>query len=1132
MEDHEFLKSVLKAFKDIFRETDKDSSESDVRHLFVSYFLQRTLGYEPGYIRWERNRADITILDENRFPVVKIETKRPDIDIDKPKHKEQAFSYKEPTTKYIGLTNFKIFKLWELNNDGEVLKLNINFADVLNNKKLTEGLIPYEKDILNLVYLTKEYLFDPSKYQKFNEHYAKIDITTNSGFNELLDKLKYIINDLLWGYTLRTFDEYKNNYLKYISELNNLNESIDDERILKLEKLKLKNKFKKYIPFNGYWIWKQYSALEKEPENEVKEIFCKESIYILINRILFIRISEDKGLLPQNISDGGIEFLRERIATNVYKEILTLSFNQAHHLYPHFYDLNILDWFITGNGELNEVLNRVLWILNRFDFAEVDRDILGYLYEKYLPKKERKRLGEFYTPTKIIDNILYSLDYNFDENIETKSIIDPSCGSGGFLVRATRVLIGRYLIKFGKTDINGIKIQKWKELFSLLSPGEAKIILEAIKSNIYGLDINPFACHIAEMNMLFQVIDLYQKVKEKFDDYELLQFNIYRTDSLEKPKKTDILDFYNQEEYLKEQSKIEDLKKTKFDLVVGNPPYVRQERISTKEKKDLKKYYKEIFGGRADLSIYFIKRGFDWLKDNGKLGYIVSGRFIQADYGKYLKAYLTSSTNIDTLIDLRAIKVFKDATNDPIILILSNSNSKESYLNMVRVLSEPVCDDNESKLELIINKIYDTIGTELKDEFLISYKVMQKDLIPSIEKDAKGREFIKSWNLNPKYVQDIKNKIIDSSTCLLSKICHNYRGIRTGAKPVFVLKKDVAENLVLEKELLKEMILGTSVKKWKIDYEDFIIIYLNKNYDVNLGDYVNIYNYLNGKKIELEKRVQFKNRRDGGENIKWYHIEQPLSPNLFEKPKIVTQRISSEYGFTVDYDEYYVLESCSTIVPKDNYSKFILYILGILNSKMMEFFCKYHFKALGKSSFEFEPTFLDDIPIKFPLTPEEFTMVDEITGLVNEILTKTKPFEIKILLKDIETDKITNYPDINFSLENNLNFEYIKTKDNKIFLSSTSYIEVNNINAKEFLMLYLNSVIDELEKSENIIDMVYNINIPKSDSDISNIIKKAKESRNASEEIAEIEIDINNSIYSLYDLKPEDIKTIEDEFDL
>jgi len=184
-----FVENVLKAFKSIIKEIEKGSTEHDVRYRFVKYFVEEVLGYEPKYIKWEKKRADLTIIDENGFAVIKIETKRPAESI-------------------------------EVKKTGSELRLNLDFSKMLEQRKPIENLSAEEKSqLLFLNNLTKETLFDPNKYEEFDETYARIDITKDVGFKKLLDRLNFIANNLLLGYTLRAFGEYKEGYSKYQTEL-------------------------------------------------------------------------------------------------------------------------------------------------------------------------------------------------------------------------------------------------------------------------------------------------------------------------------------------------------------------------------------------------------------------------------------------------------------------------------------------------------------------------------------------------------------------------------------------------------------------------------------------------------------------------------------------------------------------------------------------------------------------------------------------------------------------------------------------------------------------------------------------------------------------------------------------------
>ncbi len=410
----------------------------------------------------------------------------------------------------------------------------------------------------------------------------------------------------------------------------------------------------------------------------------------------------------------------------------------------------------------------------------------------------------------------------------------------------------------------------------------------------------------------------------------------------------------------------------------------------------------------------------------------------------------------------------------------------------------------------------------IKNEYIFSYNLPQNDLISKLEEDRKGKQFIKVWNLNPPYINEIKETIVHNSSCKLSKICDNYRGIRTGSKDVFVINKRSIDDLRLEKELLKRVIIGTSVNKWSINYEDLYLLYLNKDIDLNMENYPNTFNYLSkpSNKDTLENRAQYKSRKDRGEDINWYNIEQPLNPTLFENPKILTQRISSKYGFTIDYDNYYVIETCSTIVPKEKYKKYITFILGILNSKMMQFYCKNHFKSLGKDGYEFEPQFLVDIPIKFPRNSKEEAFMDNIMDNVQKILEFKKPLDIEDLINEDDIDKLINLNCVKFSLDDGLELKALKTDKNKLYLNENNYIQVDNPLVLEFLFLYLSINFEKFKKTETLTDDIFNINIPKLDR-IRSIIKIINDKETVDEKIIQIEEEINKCVYKLYGLDKE-----------
>ena len=368
------------------------------------------------------------------------------------------------------------------------------------------------------------------------------------------------------------------------------------------------------------------SQRQENDKADNKRIFCRESVYVQINKILLIRIAEDQGLTNQMISNGGVtdyfDFWEDysRYTEHDYSDLFDFASQELSEIYDHLYTQQIFDWPLEDGEELNEVLKKTIWHLNHFDFSDVTRDVLGHLYEEYLNPQERKELGEFYTPTSIVDFILNQVGYTADEPLELPEydLLDPACGSGTFLVRATARLRERLNNK-------GVP---------------PKEVLRIIQNRIHGLDINPFATHIAEMNLLFQIIDLYREVKDEDEDFTLDRFGIYQTDRLRSETQILFSGLYSsalQRKYKEEKQEAHEAKtREDYGFVVGNPPYVRVQNLPDgPAREDYDEYYSAYYD--YDLYCLFVERSGEWLANDGQLGFIVSNKFVQSRYGEKLR---------------------------------------------------------------------------------------------------------------------------------------------------------------------------------------------------------------------------------------------------------------------------------------------------------------------------------------------------------------------------------------------------------------------------------------------------------------------------------------------------------------
>ncbi|MCL5430557.1 MAG: hypothetical protein M1504_03725, partial [Candidatus Marsarchaeota archaeon] len=315
-QDLSFTDKILLAFKKINSEITIDSLEHDFSPRLAKYLIEGVLGYEGSDYTFERSRTDITLLDENKNRIVVIETKRPKENLDAQTWRDQAGKYADSSTHFVGLTNGYRFILWEITGREKILKSDIDFLNLINSKRTTESKISTKEteQILFLNNITKEQIWSEAKYGIFDPYYAKIDVAEDVGFDKLIEQLNYISNDILRQYTYSAFDEYYANYAQYKQtkdELEEMKKHNGDNRKQAAEiaryELKTEGRYKKFSTFSGYYIWKALSNRPDDKEEENKQVFCKESIYVLINRLLFIRICEDRGLITKRIiSNGGV----------------------------------------------------------------------------------------------------------------------------------------------------------------------------------------------------------------------------------------------------------------------------------------------------------------------------------------------------------------------------------------------------------------------------------------------------------------------------------------------------------------------------------------------------------------------------------------------------------------------------------------------------------------------------------------------------------------------------------------------------------------------------------------------------------------------------------------------------------
>ncbi|ENP4127925.1 Eco57I restriction-modification methylase domain-containing protein [Campylobacter jejuni] len=450
-----------------------------------------------------------------------------------------------------------------------------------------------------------------------------------------------------------------------------------------------------------------------------------------------------------------------------------------------------------------------------------------------------------------------------------------------------------------------------------------------------------------------------------------------------------------------------------FDLIIGNPPYIRQEELK-ELKPHLAKNYK-VYKGTSDIYTYFYELGFNVLKDRGGvLSYITSNKYTRAGYGEALREFLLKNVKFLEYTDLNGIKVFDSATVDTSILCFEKSKSK----------------DNKFKYLALSNEILKTCAYNIG-----LYKDFAEFSQNSLSKE--------SFTFSDENTSALKVKIERIGTPLKEWQGLNiYRGILTGYNEAFIITTEKRNEILAnckdeaEKErtakLIRKMLRGRDIKRYSYEWAGLWVIFIPWHFpnvekpktmlenEQDLKEqYPSLYKHLLSHKERLSKR----NKEETGIRYEWYCLQR-WGANYyqeFEREKIGWQRITQEPSFILE-KEYILLDSMAFMVA--NSKNELKYLLGFLNSNLIF----YYFKNIGHlysdKGFLLSNQYVEKFPIP-KINSKNQNLADELINLADDIL------------KAKEQDKNANTQELENKINSlvyklyNLNEEEIKIIKNK-----------------------------------------------------------------------------------------------------
>ncbi len=424
-----------------------------------------------------------------------------------------------------------------------------------------------------------------------------------------------------------------------------------------------------------------------------------------------------------------------------------------------------------------------------------------------------------------------------------------------------------------------------------------------------------------------------------------------------------------------------------FDCIIGNPPYIRQEKI-----KDLKpllqKQYPNFYNSSSDIYTYFFALAFNLLKEKGFNAFITSNKYTRAQYGAKLREFLLKNTTIISYMELSALKVFESAAVDTSIMnFIKQTPTKESVFKYY----EPTENDKENlKSTPSLRMLQNALSTE-------SFIFADTTLL------------------------DLRDKIEQNGTPLKDWGIQIYRGILTGSNEAFIIPTEKRDEILkncddAQKdgmgmserertiELIKPILRGRDIKRYRYEWAGEWLINTHNGYTsfshkippIDIEKYPAI-------KAHLDSHWDKISKRDDQGNTP-YHLRNCAYIEDFEKEKIVYGEIVQEPRFYLDNGEcelgVFYAEATSFILTGEH----LRYLLGMLHSKLITFAFKtfYAGGGLGESGYRYKKAFIERLPIP-QITPKNQELAHKITDCAERIL-KTKEKDPKANTLDLEKE--------------------------------------------------------------------------------------------------------------------------------
>jgi type I restriction-modification system DNA methylase subunit len=713
----------------------------------------------------------------------------------------------------------------------------------------------------------------------------------------------------------------------------------------------------------------------------------------LLDRFIFVRVAEDRQIIPNRTL---WERIQEWKGMGERKPLMPMLNDLFHQVNDDFngeiFKYHQCEDVEVDNWKVAKTIENLYPPDSPYRWDKIPVDLFGDIYERYLGKtiyvkngkiavedrpEVRKAGGVYYTPTYIVDYIVRNtigplVEGKRPEEIEKLRILDPSCGSGSFLMSVFQYLI-EYHVRFYEAHPEKANHESMFPDLTSKSDGGLRLSIwrktKILSNNLFGVDLDSQAVEITMMNLYLKALEGERGLPNSQHLLPSLKSNIRCGNSLVGTDDDEIQELspedrrnINPFDWASESGGFgQILGRGGFDAVVGNPPYVRIQNLATGQVEYFNSRYKAATG-KYDIYVLFIEKATELLKADGNLGMILPNKFLTASYGIGIRSLLNERALLHGIVDFAAGQVFDQATTYTCLLFLKKRANKS--FAVIRAVG------SESPAELLgrVPTLSDAPSAKSATLSSSSWVLSTSDQLGVIRQMDKLELRLK----------DVAKNIFQG---LISGGDHFFylERVLAGVKTSLVRCPYLKEEVRIENDLLYPLLKGAEVRRWEVSNQKYVALYPYKQVaDKTVlldkkeieSKYPKAWSYLNSVRQPLSKR--------GSESMdyeSWYAYWCPREIKKFSSPKILTQVLARGSKMTFDEDGKYFFVGGGNagvygIILNDNLvgdqKTDYMFMLALLNSSLLEFYLR-QISSMFKGGFaSYGRRFIERLPICIP----------------------------------------------------------------------------------------------------------------------------------------------------------------------